>query len=101
MIRLIPHTLPIKNTIWFMPKGLSHVYNSLFSLSSSFHQGSFILTFFFLLIGINAFAQVPVFQSSSTNVGSGNTATVNIAAGVIGGDLMVIGLMYEKGSTVA
>lgn len=51
------------------------------------------------LLGRAASAQ-PVWQSGATAVGTGNTATVGRPSGVESDDLLVVGLMYEKGTAV-
>jgi hypothetical protein len=43
----------------------------------------------------------PVWQSSSTAIGSSGTATVAKPAGTVQGDLLVAGIMIEKGSQVS
>jgi hypothetical protein len=43
----------------------------------------------------------PIYQSSITNIGSASNATVNRPSGVVLNELLVIGLMFEKGSSEA
>ena len=60
------------------------------------------LTVLVLLICFSgqALAQSPTHETSATAVGNGATATVNKPSGTVEGDLLVVGVMFEKGSDV-
>jgi MSHA biogenesis protein MshQ len=62
--------------------------------------GSAILAMLSVLLFSFAHAQ-PVWQTSATAVGSGGTATVAAPSGTVAGDLLIVGIMLEKGSDVA
>ena len=62
------------------------------------------LTVLVLLICFSgqALAQAPpTHETSATAVGTSDTATVNKPSGTVEGDLLVVGLMFEKGSAVS
>jgi hypothetical protein len=55
-----------------------------------------LLTYF--LFGLVAHGQ-PLHQSSNTNIGNSMNAVVNKPTGTMQNDLMIIGIMYEKGNS--
>ena len=61
------------------------------------------LTVLMLLLGFSgqALAQTPTYQSSDSATGSSSPATANKPSGTVDGDLLVVGLMLDKGSDVS
>ncbi|MBF6640455.1 hypothetical protein IVB69_03075, partial [Flavobacterium sp. J49] len=49
-----------------------------------------------LFIGLLAHSQ-PVWQSSTTAIGSSSSASINVPSGTVAGDLLVVGVMFESG----
>jgi len=54
-----------------------------------------------IAIGADIQTSVPQLLTFATNVGTSSTATCNKPAGLAVGDLMIVGLTFEKGSQVA
>jgi hypothetical protein len=66
----------------------------------------YLLIRLFVLLALSSFIKLdiqaqPIYQSSAKNAGSASSATVNRPSGVLLNELLVVGLMFEKGSSEA